>query len=216
LSLVVSDSAIGIGDTQRIWQSFEQEDATYNKRRRGSGLGLAIVRNIVELMNGKVTVASQLGQGTRFKVTIPAPALTTALARGNHQRDAHRYDLTRVKPQVLIVDDSPVNQLILSEMLSDLGYSFRCVSQAKDALKALDEQVFDVIFMDIHMPDMNGLELTQVIRSHSYTPQPHIIALTANAFDDMREASRQAGMNDYVTKPFLREHIIQALENYLA
>lgn len=112
--------------------------------------------------------------------------------------------------RVLIVDDSDVNQMILAEMLNQMQISFVQIREASAVVEKVTSGQFDIVFMDIHLPGIDGLELTRRIR-HSEFKQPYIIALTADAFTETKAASEAAGMNDYITKPFLFEHIQAAL-----
>lgn len=249
LQLVVQDSGIGIRDTRRIWQMFEQEESDLNRRRSGSGLGLAIVKSLVELLGGHIDVQSKFGKGSQFRVVVPVtvaapsarssaaplvPASVTpqvavvpprATAAGESAAVPARQSETSTNmlgtlklgiqvpadSRVLVVDDSEVNQLIIAAMLGDIGVPFEQCQRAQDVIKCLQRYHYDVVFMDIHLPEIDGLELTRMIRQLSI-PQPQIIALTANAFSETRARSQQAGMNDYITKPFLFEHIETALQ----
>lgn len=242
LQLVVQDSGIGIRNTRRIWQMFEQEESDLNRRRSGSGLGLAIVKSLVELLGGHIDVQSKFGKGSLFRVVIPvtvaaepvrSPMATPAATNPAPAIPASSIPATPLPRQaatstnmlgtlklgiqvpansrVLVVDDSEVNQVIIAAMLRDIGVPFEQCQRAQDVIKCLQQQNYDVVFMDIHLPEIDGLELTQMIRQLSIT-QPQIIALTANAFSETRARSQQAGMNDYITKPFLFEHIETALQ----
>lgn len=222
LILQVTDSGIGIRDTERIWHMFEQEESNLNRKHSGSGLGLAIVRSLIELMQGEVRVRSELGVGTEFLVSVPVGRCHDESAQqplGDHMQQpvAVAEQLTPASWEqlagqfrVLIVDDSDVNQLILAEMLNQMQIPFAQVRDANAVMETVASGEFDVVFMDIHLPDIDGLELTRQIRQNN-TKQPYIIALTADAFTETKSASETAGMNDYITKPFLFEHIQAAL-----
>ncbi|RUO25742.1 hybrid sensor histidine kinase/response regulator [Aliidiomarina minuta] len=199
LQLEVRDSGSGIADTKRVWQVFEQEENTARGISEGSGLGLSIVQSLVELMDGSIDLESSPGRGSCFRVSIPAivcepPPVSSALAG--------EQDILRI----LVIDDSDVNQLLVGEMLSILEHVYVCASSAEVGLELLQQQTFDVVFMDIHLPDMSGIEATRKIREKALQ-QPYVIGLTANAVATIRKQSLNAGMNAYLTKPFTLEHI---------
>ncbi|MEX1220654.1 MAG: PAS domain-containing protein [Idiomarina sp.] len=222
LILQVVDSGIGIRDTERIWHMFEQEESNLNRKHSGSGLGLAIVRSLVELMQGEVRVRSELGVGTEFRVAVPvgrcqdmpgnqhSGAVTPPPVTVAEQSGPNSWEQLAGQLRVLIVDDSDVNQLILAEMLNQLQIPFAQIRDANSVMESVASGEFDIVFMDIHLPDIDGLELTRQIRQNNHK-QPYIIALTADAFTETKAASEAAGMNDYITKPFLFEHIQAAL-----
>lgn len=223
LILQVTDSGIGIRDTERIWHMFEQEESNLNRKHSGSGLGLAIVRSLAELMQGEVKVRSEFGVGTEFRVTVPVgryrqPELNESPDNAmqyqqlpvTEQPDPSLLQQLAQQGRVLIVDDSDVNQMILAEMLNQMQISFVQIREASAVVEKVTSGQFDIVFMDIHLPGIDGLELTRRIR-HSEFKQPYIIALTADAFTETKAASEAAGMNDYITKPFLFEHIQAAL-----
>lgn len=215
LVIQVTDTGIGIKDTQRIWQMFEQEQSELNRKQAGSGLGLAIVRNLVKLLNGEIKVHSQLGEGSTFEVKIPAREASPSYG-GHYPKERTADSRERLADQanpvrILVVDDSEVNQLIIAEMLTSLDLFFVQERDATRVLPMLEADHFDIVFMDIHLPEVDGLELTRKIRRMDIA-QPYIIALTANAFEETRAESKQVGMNDYVTKPFLFEQLHAALK----
>lgn len=201
LTLKVTDSGIGIADTKKVWDVFEQEHPGLNFAKHGGGLGLGIVKSLVNLMGGHVHLTSRPRQGSEFTVSLPVKA-------GHSPAQSELPALP--KRQVLIIDDNDVNQLILGQMLSKLEQRHVATSSAREGLELLQQQRFDVVFMDIHMPDLDGVEATRRIREQSST-QPYIIGLTANALTNMREQALSAGMDAYLTKPFQYEDIRDAL-----
>ncbi len=189
----------------RLFKRFELADTSLTRSQGGTGLGLEISRTLARRMGGDITVSSQPGVGSCFKVVLktpvcPAPARKplaeplTALT-GLATSDQRRW-------RILVAEDHPVNRKVLGMMLSKLGHE---VSYAEDGLQALDmvqRQNFDLLLMDIHMPRMDGLDSTRAIRAlagnRSRLP---IIALTADIMNEAAERSRQAGMNDFIAKP---------------
>lgn len=205
LELKVSDSGVGIEDTERVWNVFEQESEESMYPKPGGGLGLGVVRSLVGLMNGDATVKSVPGEGSEFTIRLPVKAGQQALEKTTVGARLPVY-------RILVIDDNDINQLIIGEMLSSLEQVYVATSSAEAGLQVLQTQEFDVVFMDIHMPELNGVEATRTIRRDALK-QPYIIGLTANAMPTMREQALQAGMNDYLTKPFRLADIRQALLN---
>jgi signal transduction histidine kinase/ActR/RegA family two-component response regulator len=198
----VSDTGIGIAEDQldSVFDAFTQADASSTRRHGGSGLGLAIVRQIAQLMGGEVHVASRLGEGSIFWLELPmqrpaaedavsAPA--TAGAPADHA------------VRVLLAEDDAVNQMVVEAMLRKLGCSVDLATNGFEASELAARNVYDLILMDCHMPEMDGYEATRRIRAGERpgTRRTPIVALTADALAGDRERGLQAGMDDYMTKP---------------
>jgi PAS domain S-box-containing protein len=200
LAFSVSDTGIGIPEQRigDIFQSFTQLDATITKRFGGTGLGLAISRRLAELMGGTIDVESREGVGSVFTLIIPfeLPGEESAEPELVHAPVA-------VGPlSILLAEDNPVNRLMIQKHLVQQGHTVSAVSDGKQALEELERSMFDLVLMDIQMPEMNGIEATKAIRSNG-GPRPDIpiIALTAYAMKGDRERFLDSGMNGYVTKP---------------
>lgn len=208
LMIEVKDTGVGIENTRRIWQLFEQEKYDLNRPTGGSGLGLAIVRSLVQLLDGTIRVDSVPGEGSCFTVALPMRT----------QLGASEYPPKKELPylsvhRVLVVDDNYVNQLIIKEMLTALGQKVEIVSNAEKAFKLFGTHSYDALFMDVHMPDIDGMKATQKLREMNIK-QPYIVALTADAFPETRKQALDSGMDDYVTKPFVKMDIAQALKRF--
>ncbi len=204
LHLAVRDTGIGIPSDKipAIFDSFTQADVSAARRYQGAGLGLAIVRHLVEMQEGTYGVESEEGQGSVFWFALTfalpeAPAIenrTTAGSGPNQPRT-----LT-----ILLAEDNPINQIYVQELLEMDGHEVVVAHTGRRALEALRRQRFDVILMDIQMPEMDGLEATRAIRSDrsgDFDPNIPIVALTAHALKGDREAFLRAGMNEYLSKP---------------
>jgi len=206
LKVEISDTGIGIAKERqhRLFQVFSQVDSSTTRQYGGSGLGLAICKRLVEAMSGSIDVFSELGKGTSFRFDVLL-GIGHSLDEThiNPERQLATYDM----PKVLIVDDNVVNQVIMLKFLAKLNIKAEVASNGKEALIEVQKQPFDIIFMDIQMPEMDGLTATQQIRQMALSKQPYIIALTANAFESDREHSFKIGMNDFLSKPFLFEQI---------
>lgn len=208
LIVKVQDTGVGIYDTQRIWQLFEQEQDGLNRPEGGSGLGLAIVRNLVQLLSGTIQVDSEPEQGSCFTLCIPM-SIQPESAHQTAQNNVPKLS----KKQVLVVDDNKINQLIIKEMLLSLNQYVDLVSDAHNALKMMQARDYDVLFMDLHMPHMDGMEATRTLRD-MHIHQPYVIALTADAYPETRTQALRSGMDDYVTKPFVKADIARVLERF--
>jgi signal transduction histidine kinase/CheY-like chemotaxis protein len=203
VSFGVRDTGPGIAPEhqQRIFDSFSQVDASITRKYGGTGLGLAISRSLVEQMGGHLRVESQPGHGASFSFSIlaemaelPQPTAKPPAAR---ERAA---ELPALK--IIVADDNLVNRKVAVSLLKRLGYQADSACDAKELLERLKHTAYDVVFMDVQMPEMDGLEATRVIRAELPAErQPQVVAMTAAAFPEDRARCLDAGMNDYIAKP---------------
>jgi signal transduction histidine kinase len=213
----VSDTGAGVAaaDLPHIFDRFVQADSSNIRRVGGTGLGLAICRELAELMDGELTAHSSLGVGSTFivKVRMPhcAPPAPVAIPEGPGRAPVgHR--------RILVVDDHPTNRLVLQTLLEHLGLESAVAVNGQEAVEAWGAEPWAAILMDIHMPEMDGLDATRAIRkleretSHHRTP---IIAVTASVLSHEAEAYRGAGMDDVVAKPVDTMLLFDALRPYL-
>jgi signal transduction histidine kinase/ActR/RegA family two-component response regulator len=200
IAVEVRDTGIGIAPEQlsRLFSSFSQADASISRRFGGTGLGLAISKRLVELMGGDMGVEPQRGEGTSFRFTVSlAAAQEPAQA---HIAEAPMRNASRLK--VLIAEDNPVNQLVARRMLEKLGVRAAVVTDGRQAVAAVSEANYDLVLMDVEMPEMDGLAATQQIRARLTADlQPAIFGLTAHAAIEYRDICLRAGMNGCLTKP---------------
>jgi PAS domain S-box-containing protein len=247
LHFAVQDMGIGI-DRDRIsklFTPFTQADASISRKYGGTGLGLAIGKSLVELMGGTIWVES-LGcvggnppanwtaddskanmPGSTFHFTISAPISSakpeTPISSSAQSARCSAFDVTmaqRMPLQILLAEDGRVNQKLVRFMFKKLGYDVDVVNNGREALDALRDRSYDVVLMDLQMPEMDGLTATQLILQDCGDPEskdasnrvrPWIIAMTANAMPEDRQICLNAGMNDYITKPLQVEAVISAL-----
>ncbi|WP_300155906.1 PAS domain S-box protein [Solidesulfovibrio sp.] len=208
LAFVVADTGIGIpGDRLgRIFEMFTQADATVSRRYGGTGLGLAICRELVRLMGGDITAESAPGRGSVFRFTIPlteGPALPgerPAAPETPPMRPAAQLRTLRI----LLAEDNPVNVKVAAAYLGRRGHAFVVAQNGLEALDVLASRPFDVILMDLEMPECDGLEATRRLRSGQAGPVNRscpVIAMTAHALSGVRQQCLEAGMTDYLSKP---------------
>ena len=212
------DTGIGIagGVLATLFERFKQADSSIARRYGGSGLGLAISRGLVDLMGGRIDVETEVGQGSTFRVTL-------ALQRGHSMRlsvaDTH-YDVASDMAaglRILVAEDNEVNQLVISAMLAQLGHSCDLACDGLEAVAKLAANTYDLVLMDIHMPNLDGIAAVRRIRAlNTDAARIPIIALTANAMVEDREAYIEAGMDDHVPKPVEVKEVARAIERVLS
>ena len=219
VDFAVIDSGIGMDEpTQaRLFQRFMQGDERPSRRTSGTGLGLQISRDLARLMGGDIAVQSAHGKGSRFTVSLPLPSVgapTLASVDGaSNQTDGGR------PLRVLVAEDHAVNRAYLEAVLDKLGHRGSFVTDGHAAVQAVESQpeadMFDIVLMDLHMPDMDGFTAARAIRA---LPDPSgrvpIVALTADAFQTSRELAREAGMDGFLTKPAHLPQLRDALQRY--
>ncbi|MET0261611.1 MAG: ATP-binding protein, partial [Rariglobus sp.] len=211
----VRDTGMGIPHEKQhlLFKPFSQLDVSAQRRFGGTGLGLAICRRLAELMDGDVSVESTVGVGSVFRCTMVVGVADNPREAALPPAPVGRSLVTRI----LVVDDERINQQIAVAMLSKLGHRAEVARNGLEALEALRSRDYEVVFMDWHMPEMNGIETTRAIRTElNPVHQPWIIALTASALPEDREKCMSAGMNDYLTKPLKIEALKEAFARFEA
>jgi len=215
IHFAVKDTGIGIPEDKmgRLFQSFSQVDASTARRYGGTGLGLAISKRLAELMGGKMWALCEVGKGSTFHFTIMVePTLCGPIEIGRHEsRIDVQGDLNKGL-SILLAEDNLVNQMVTQKMLNKLGYRADVAANGIEVLQALERRHYDVVLMDVQMPEMDGLEATQAIRQRwPAGERPSIIAMTAAALKGDRDMCLAAGMDDYVSKPVKIEMLRAAL-----
>jgi CheY-like chemotaxis protein len=222
LHVVVRDTGVGIPPDRvdRLFQSFSQADVSISRRYGGTGLGLAISKRLAELMGGTMWAESEgvPGRGSAFhftlvtRATAEMPNAETAALLGASELDSELdpEQASRHPLRILLVEDNAVNQKLALRVLSLMGYQADVAGNGIEAVDAVQRQEYDLVLMDVQMPEMDGLEATRRIRAR-VEGGPRIVAMTANAMDGDREACLEAGMDDYVGKPIRVDELVAAL-----
>ncbi len=220
LEVAVQDDGIGIAPAEmgRLFRSFSQVDASTTRRFGGTGLGLAISKRLAELMGGTMWAESTAGAGSTFHFTIRGRAMgaieAVGFAASRTEGSGFDRELARRCPlRILLAEDNGVNQLVARRVLARMGYEIDVAADGREAVAAVSARPYDVVLMDMQMPEMDGLEASRRIRAlESSSRRPIIIALTANATVEDRERCRQAGMDHFLSKPFSAEAVAGLLE----
>jgi signal transduction histidine kinase/ActR/RegA family two-component response regulator len=224
LHFVVTDTGVGIAPEKQkpIFDAFSQADGSTARKFGGTGLGLTISSRLVELMGGTIWVESALGHGSSFHFTARLREGKEAVERLGSQLSNSALVTFQTAPKrvkklsVLLAEDNAVNQKIASRFLEKEGHHVTLAADGRQALAALDRENFDVVLMDVQMPEMDGFEATAVIRAQEGDTGKHlpIIAMTAHAMKGDRERCLAAGMDGYIAKPITARELIEVLEKF--
>lgn len=221
IQFIVADTGIGMKKEflDRLFVPFEQEDQSFTRQYGGTGLGMSITKNLVELMDGTIQVESELGCGSRFTVKLPFAIL-------QKKQEDPREDLEQdveeepIKCHILLCEDNMMNTEIAVYLLEEGGATVECAENGKIAVEKFfvsEPGTYDVILMDIMMPVMDGLEACRMIRGSDRPDAGDIpiIAITANAYDEDKRKSKDAGMNDHLSKPIEPQRLYEAIQKQL-
>lgn len=208
LSVTIRDTGIGIAPDmhERIFEDFVQADDSIARRFGGTGLGLAIARRLARLMRGELTVESTPGAGSLFMLTVPLALAASGVAQGAVQPPSRQL-------RVLLVDDDPVNCEVGEAILNRLGHRPVIARNGASAVELARNQSFDIVLMDLHMPDMDGVEAASRIGALGLQRMPRIIAVTADVSRSARERLADAGIAKVVSKPILINALREAIED---
>lgn len=216
----VQDTGAGISESaiDKLFEEFTQEDSSTTRKHGGTGLGLAITKRIIEMMEGNIHIESKEGVGSLFSFSAkmrisnakPLENRRATSTQKNSNTGSHCDDI-----RVLLAEDNKVNQIVALKTLKKYGLEADLAEDGKQALTALREQKYDLVFMDLQMPEMDGLEVTRAVRAEFPDDVCQIVALTANAFIEDRDACMAAGMNDYLSKPLQTSELEAALNRVL-
>ncbi|MFB3765285.1 MAG: PAS domain S-box protein [Methanotrichaceae archaeon] len=216
ITFIIRDTGIGIPQDKMdmLFKPFTQLEYTLSRKRDGAGLGLAISKKLVELMGGEIWAESEAGKGSTFQFTIQAETIPGKQLDLEEEDRIEYENLSSQKPiSILVAEDNPSNQRVLVEMLKRLGYRADAVADGHEVLQALRARHYDLIFMDIKMPEMDGITATKEIRKLWPHNGPKVIAITAFAMDGDQEKCLAAGMDGYIAKPVKVDDLATLLRN---
>jgi len=228
----ISDRGIGLSEKSKnkLFQPFHQSDDTNIRRFQGTGLGLTISRHLVEMLGGEIGVESSLGEGSTFWFTLPMTASKQHLFSKDNEFDnkhiqeqqapyTHNNSNNKsnnLKPKILAVDDNPANLKLLCALMKDLNIDYDSCDGGKKAIALSKQNDYDLIFMDIQMPDLDGIETTRQIREFDkrFSKSRAIIALTAHAFDNEKQSLLNEGFNHCLTKPIDVDLLVKTITHW--
>ncbi|WP_286269495.1 CHASE3 domain-containing protein [Thalassotalea hakodatensis] len=220
LTVIVKDSGIGISqqDQEKLFKPFSQVDTSISRKYGGTGLGLTICSQLIKQMNGSISVSSKLNQGSTFTFTVPLVETSENVDSkqyGQQQVVLENSQLAEQKPlKILIAEDNKINQVIADKLFDKLGYKVDLANDGVEALKAAMKKSYDIIFMDMQMPTMDGVTATKKIIESMPDNHPAIVAMTANVLEDDKEKCFQAGMVGFIAKPIDANEVIKVLHQY--
>jgi signal transduction histidine kinase/ActR/RegA family two-component response regulator len=221
LEISVIDTGIGVPESfqGKIFDIFSQADESTTRKYGGTGLGLAITKHLVEQMGGKIELSSEEGKGSTFTFSLKL-GLPQNQFKHLPKTTLPISNLPQFKANILLVEDNHLNQIVVNDMLRSLGCKIDIVDSGQEAIDAVKKQNYDLIFMDCHMPEMDGFKVTKEIRAlesqHNTNNSKNIIvALTANTLKGTKERCKDVGMDDYLSKPLNYSQLCGTLIKYL-
>lgn len=218
LRLDVKDTGVGLPeDIERIFESFNQADDSTTREFGGTGLGLTICRQLVAMMDGEIMAMNRPEGGAHFSVEITLPIVTSTfqLSKGNGSDDQEFS--VETDGNILVVEDNLSNQIVASQILQTQGFQVTIANDGVEAMSILEKNQFDLVFMDIHMPNMDGYETTRSIREHAnpLISRLPVIAMTADAMATDRQKALSHGMDDHLAKPVTREAFLRVIKKWM-
>ncbi|MCW5978322.1 MAG: response regulator [Bryobacteraceae bacterium] len=214
LTAEVLDTGTGIpaDKLQSIFDEFTQADGSISRRYGGTGLGLAITRRLVKMHGGEISVSSEVGRGSTFRVTMPVKPIAEPPAPVTTPDAEERAD---GRETILVVEDNPVNQKVVTAILKKHGYGVVCANHGGEVIDRLEQNRVGLVLMDIQMPGVDGLEATRLIRAHHRWKNLPVVAITAHAMNGDRDMFLRNGMDGYLSKPINRPQLMAEVERCL-
>ncbi len=215
----VQDSGIGLSQDQcsKLFSAFTQADTSTTRKYGGTGLGLIISKRIVEMMQGRIWVESEPGKGSTFRFTA-----TFTLDMSQPTLEAPLIEVAEIPTEctkvgrILLVEDNPINQLIATELITHAGHNVDVAENGQEAIDKISQNTYDLVFMDIQMPIMDGLTATRYLRTQEVFKDLPIIAMSAHAMKGDKEISLSNGMNDHLAKPIQPQDLYNCIHFYLS
>jgi CheY-like chemotaxis protein len=214
ISFIVTDTGIGIKPSHlsQLFHPFTQIDSTATRKYGGTGLGLSICKKLVELMDGTISAHSKEGYGSTFMFDIPCDSVTYVPVKKVIDRKEYSPALPL---NILVAEDNRMNQLIIVRLFENMGYKIDIAENGFQAVQMTRQKDYDFVFMDIQMPEMDGIEAAErIIADKVNSNPPVIIAMTANAMKEDEERCKEAGMQDFISKPVFLNILKAAIEKW--
>lgn len=212
LTLIIEDTGVGMDQNymDHVFDAFSQEDTTISRKFGGSGLGLSIARSIIQIMGGAISLSSQKGRGTRVEIYIP-------LRLSNERIEVKSESISSIQARikganVLAAEDNELNRMVIQVILRKAGVNLELANDGQQALDLLQKKTFDVVFMDVQMPVKDGIQSTREARELGISTP--IIGLSANAMQDKVDVCREAGMDDYLVKPYTEPDLLNMIDKW--
>ena len=227
LKIDVKDTGVGIKDEdkERLFEKFKRLDIDKNKTVEGSGLGLAITSSLLDLMGGSISVESEYGKGSTFTITLPQKVVSetpigdfkSKLSETTKERKKYHEKLKSPDANILVVDDTPMNHVVIRELLKNVQAKVESARSGEECLKKQHAKKYDIIFLDYRMPGMDGIETLAELKKDAGSPNKDtpVIVLTANAISGARENFLREGFDDYLSKPIESDKLEDTLIRYL-
>jgi len=215
LKFSIKDTGVGIKeeDIGKIFDKFSRLDSKLNSATEGTGLGLSITKGLIEILKGTITINSEYGKGSEFVVQIPqkkADKSKNELLEADSKSDIHTVKISAEGKRFLVVDDNKVNLKVSSMFLSNYGATIDTCASGKESIDKCSNTLYDIVFMDQMMPEMDGIDAMHLIRElpgYELGSEHKIVALTANAINDVKENLLAQGFDDYISKPIIKEEL---------
>ncbi|MGF1866532.1 response regulator [Enterovibrio norvegicus] len=211
----VRDSGIGIEEAYQsiIFEPFTQKDATFSRKYGGVGMGLAISSKLVELLGGKMSLSSKVDVGSEFTIHLPCQMHYPEESTTEHEARQSYRPLRETR--ILLVEDNPANQLVARTMLERSGFNVVTANNGREAIEAISKEQYEMVLMDLQMPEMDGFEACEVIRTlNEHGRTLPILAMTANVSDQDKEKCKRVGMDDFLAKPVSKKRMIDVILNW--
>jgi signal transduction histidine kinase/DNA-binding NarL/FixJ family response regulator/GGDEF domain-containing protein len=227
LQIEVTDTGIGIKeeDLDTLFDKFKRLDIDKNRTVEGSGLGLAITHSLLQLMGGSITVSSVYGQGSTFSISLPQKFRGDAvignfrekISQNVKERKKYKESFTAPEANVLVVDDTPMNHVVIRELLKPIKLKIDAARSGAECLEKQHEKKFDLVFLDYRMPGMDGIETLQAMKEDTESPNINtpVVVLTANAITGAKENFMKEGFDDYLSKPIESDKLEECLKKFL-
>ncbi|EMY79369.1 GHKL domain protein [Leptospira weilii serovar Ranarum str. ICFT] len=216
----VKDTGIGIPEQKlkELFQAYKQMDTSVSRKYGGTGLGLAISKSLAEMMNLKLTAQSVINRGSVFEISGRIPLAEKSEVNFEPKKlksDADKIPIQNLR--ILVAEDNEINQMLIKKVLEKLGYKPVVVSNGIEALHYVETSGTDVLFLDIQMPDLSGIDTAKILTQHTnQSLRPYIIAMTANASQTDKEDCLASGIDEYISKPFRKEDIADLLSHFIS